>query len=117
MSQFTPFTWQPQFKQFIEQQMAFDPAHDIAHIQRVVISGIALATTENADLAVVIPACWLHDCVNVAKDSPQRNQGSRLSAKRAIEYLTEINYPAQYFDAIEHPISAHSYSANIATTT
>ncbi len=117
MSQFTPFTWQPQFKQFIEQQMAFDPAHDIAHIQRVVISGIALATTENADLAVVIPACWLHDCVNVAKDSPQRNQGSRLSAKRAIEYLTEINYPAQYFDAIEHAISAHSYSANIATTT
>jgi len=113
----TPLQWQTQFEQFVQQQMDFDPAHDIAHIKRVVTSGIALAELENADLAIVIPACWLHDCVNVAKDSPQRSQGSVLSAKRAIEYLTEVGYPAQYFEAIEHAISAHSYSANIATTT
>ena len=97
--------------------MAFDPAHDIAHIQRVVTSGIALAAIEQAELAVVLPACWLHDCVNVAKDSPQRSQGSRLSAQRAIEFLSSINYPSQYFDAIEHAIAAHSYSANIETST
>ena len=109
--------WQQQFQQFVEQQMKTDPAHDIAHIQRVVTSGIALAEQENAELAIVIPACWLHDCVNVAKDSPQRNQGSRLSAVRAIEYLKEIDYPAEYLAAIEHAICAHSYSANIETTT
>lgn len=109
--------WQTQFKQFVIEQMIVDPAHDIAHIQRVVTSGIALAENEQAELAIVIPACWLHDCVNVAKNSPQRNQGSRLSAKRAIEYLADIGYPSQYFSAIEHAISAHSYSANIETTT
>ncbi|NRA72818.1 MAG: HD domain-containing protein [Gammaproteobacteria bacterium] len=109
--------WQSQFKQFVTEQMIVDPAHDIAHIQRVVTSGLALAITEQAELAIVIPACWLHDCVNVAKDSPLRNQGSRLSAKRAIEFLTEINYPSQYFEAIEHAISAHSFSANIETIT
>ena len=109
--------WQQQFQQFVEQQMKTDPAHDIAHIQRVVTSGILLAQHESADLAVVIPACWLHDCVNVAKDSPQRNQGSRLSAIRAIEYLKEIDYPTEYYTAIEHAICAHSFSANIETTT
>jgi len=113
----TPLQWQAQFEQFVLQQMAFDPAHDIAHIKRVVTSGILLAQQEGADLAIVVPACWLHDCVNVAKDSPQRSQGSVLSAKRAIEYLTEIDYPSQYFFAIEHAISAHSFSANIETTT
>ncbi|EPJ43388.1 MAG: hypothetical protein OFPI_43310 [Osedax symbiont Rs2] len=109
--------WQQQFQQFVEQQMKTDPAHDLAHIQRVVTSGIALAQQESAELAVVVPACWLHDCVNVAKDSPQRNQGSRLSAIRAIEYLKEIDYPAEYYAAIEHAICAHSFSANIQTTT
>jgi len=110
-----PLAWQPTFQQFVEQQMTFDPAHDIAHIKRVVTSGIALADIEQADLAIVLPACWLHDCVNVPKDSPQRSQGSVLSADRAIEFLREINYPAHTFDAIHHAIAAHSFSANIET--
>jgi len=109
--------WQPQFQEFIEQQMAFDPAHDIAHIKRVVTSGITLAHQEKADLAIVLPACWLHDCVNVSKKSPLRNQGSMLSADKAIEFLQEINYPEHTFEAIHHAIAAHSFSANIATTT
>ncbi len=112
-----PLDWQPQFKQFVIKQMTADPAHDIAHIQRVVASGITLCKEEQAELAVVLPACWLHDCVNVDKKSPLRDQGSRLSADRAIEYLVEIGYPAQYYDAIHHAICAHSFSANIATTT
>jgi uncharacterized protein len=107
--------WQPIFQKFVEEQMTFDPAHDIAHIKRVVTSGIALATKEQADLAIVFPACWLHDCVNVPKDSPQRSQGSVLSADRAIEFLREIHYPEHTFDAIHHAVSAHSFSANIDT--
>lgn len=110
-----PLEWQPIFQAFVQQQMTFDPAHDIAHIKRVVTSGIALAHTESANLAVVLPACWLHDCVNVPKDSPQRSQGSVLSADRAIEFLKEVDYPAEYFEAIHHAIAAHSFSANIAT--
>ncbi|MCG7532517.1 HD domain-containing protein [Psychrobium sp. MM17-31] len=109
--------WQPIFQQFVEQQMAFDPAHDLAHIKRVVASGISLAQSEGAELAIVLPACWLHDCVNVPKDSPDRSKGSVFSADRAIEFLKEVDYPSQYFDAIHHAIAAHSYSANIATQT
>lgn len=109
--------WQVQFKQFVIEQMQADLAHDLAHIERVVTSGIELCQQENAELNVVLPACWLHDCVNVDKKSPLRDQGSRLSAARAIEYLTEIGYPADTYDAIHHAISAHSFSANIATQT
>jgi len=116
-NELNPMAWQAQFQQFVIEQMASDPAHDLAHIQRVVTSGIALCEIEQASLAIVLPACWLHDCVNVDKKSPLRDQGSRLSAERAIEYLTEIGYPAQYFDAIHHAIAAHSFSANIATET
>ncbi len=111
------YAWQKQFKNFIEQRMRLDAAHDIAHIERVVSTGIALAISEDADLNVVIPACWLHDCVNVPKDSPQRSVSSKLSAKRANQFLMQINYPRRYFSDIEHAISAHSYSANIPTTT
>lgn len=109
--------WQKHFKSFVTEQMQQDPAHDIAHIKRVVTSGIALAKKENADLNIVLPATWLHDCVNVPKTSNLRAKGSILSADRAIEYLTEIKYPSQYFDAIHHAIAAHSYSANIQTKT
>lgn len=117
MNQAELIHWQKQFKAFVTEQMQQDPAHDIAHIQRVVTSGIALANKENADINIVLPACWLHDCVNVPKKSNLRAKGSILSADRAIEYLTEIKYPAHYFDAIHHAIAAHSYSANIETKT
>jgi len=112
-----PIDWQSQFQQFVIEQMASDPAHDLGHIQRVVTSGIALCEIEQAELAIVLPACWLHDCVNVDKKSPLRDQGSRLSADCAIKYLSKIGYPAQYFDQIHHAIAAHSFSANIATET
>ena len=113
----TVLEWQDTFAQFVEQQMAVDPAHDIAHIKRVVTSGIALATKEQADLAVVLPACWLHDCVNVPKNSPQRSQGSILSADKAIGFLHSVKYPSSTYDAIHHAIAAHSFSANIDTQT
>lgn len=107
--------WQQLFSEYVAHQMDFDAAHDIAHIKRVVAAGIELASQENADLAVVIPACWLHDCVTVDKKSPQRHLGSVLSADHAIEYLKQHQYPDRYLPAIHHAIAAHSFSANIQT--
>ena len=117
----TPFDWQPQFEQFLDAQMAAstvdDAAHDQAHIHRVVKSAVQLAENEQADLNIVIPAAWLHDCVVIPKDSPQRSQASRLAAETAVSYLQSINYPQQYLDGIAHAIEAHSFSAGIPTQT
>lgn len=110
-------TWEAQFAQFIQRGTPADAAHDLEHIRRVVTNARALAAQEQADLAIVLPAAWLHDCVNVAKDSPLRPQASVLAGRAAVEFLQDIGYPAQYLPAIQHAIEAHSFSANITPQT
>ena len=109
--------WEAQFAQFIQRSAPADAAHDLEHIRRVVANARMLAAQEQADLAVVLPAAWLHDCVSVAKDSPLRAQASQLAGRAAVEFLQTIGYPAQHLPAIQHAIEAHSFSANIAPQT
>jgi uncharacterized protein len=106
--------WEAQFQVFLDRGTAGDVAHDREHILRVVRSARWLALAENADLTVVIPAAWLHDCVIVPKDSPLRAQASRLAADAAVAFLREADYRYADLDAIGHAIAAHSFSANIA---
>lgn len=94
-----------------------DPSHDFLHICRVVETAQKLAVEEDADLAIVVPAAYFHDFVNVPKDDPRRKQASRLSSKAAVEYLATVNYPAHLYPAIAHAIEAHSFSANITPET
>ena len=91
----------------------FDPSHRIDHVQRVFLNMRRLAEQEQADLNVLIPATWLHDCVAVCKKSGKRAQASTLSADAAIAWLRQEGYPEQHFDAIHHAIAAHSFSAGI----
>lgn len=91
-----------------------DPSHDILHIRRVVHTAQRLAAAEGADMMVVTPAAWLHDCVTVTKNDPRRTMASRLSADAALEHLAGMGYPSEYFPAIHHAIAAHSFSAGIA---
>jgi len=106
-----------QLKNYILQQMTTDPAHDLSHIERVVTAAKSFAITEQAQLAVIIPAAWLHDCVSLPKNHPERQNSSKLAAIEALCVLREINYPDNYFDEIKHAIEAHSYSANIPVRT
>lgn len=110
-------SWEPPIRAFLERQTASDPAHDLEHVRRVVMSARMLAIEEGADLAVVLPAAWLHDCVVVPKDSPQRTLASRMAADSAIDLLGELGYPAEHLPAIRHAIEAHSFSAGITPRT
>jgi uncharacterized protein len=76
-----------------------------------------LAAAEGADMAVVLPAAWLHDCVVVPKDSADRPRASRLAAAAAADFLAEAGYPAAHVPAIRHAIEAHSFSARIPPQT
>ena len=111
-------TWidDQRFESFIN-NLDSDTAHGIEHIRRVVINARRIANAEGANLDVVIPAAWLHDCVVVPKNSPDRSRASTLAADRAIEYLRENNFPAEHFSAIHHAIAAHSFSAGIPCET
>lgn len=94
-----------------------DAAHGLGHVQRVVTNARRLAAAEHARLEVVLPAAWLHDCVTVPKDSPQRASASRLAAAQAGAWLRAWNYPAALLPDIAHAIEAHSFSAGIVPRT
>ncbi|MCG9227916.1 HD domain-containing protein [Vibrio diabolicus] len=103
--------------QFLEFMQQVDAAHDISHVQRVVNTAKKLAMEEGADLSIVLPAAYLHDCFTYPKDHPNRKQSSIIAAKKAVAFLESIDYPQQYHDAIAHAIEAHSFSANIRPNT
>lgn len=94
-----------------------DPAHDILHVKRVVKLAKQLALEENGKLEVILPAAWLHDFVNLAKDHPKRKEASQMAGQNALIFLRDVQYPEIYFDEIYHAICAHSYSAGIKPET
>ena len=94
-----------------------DVAHDVEHIRRVVANARHLAEAEGARLDVVVPAAWLHDCVVVAKDSPERAQASRLASAEAVRLLADWGAPVELLPDVAHAIEAHSFSAGIAPRT
>lgn len=108
--------WEQRFARHAETVPA-DAAHDPEHVRRVVRQARRLAELEGADLAVVTPAAWLHDCVHVPKSSPDRSRASRLAAAEAVRLLRDWRYPEGQLDAIAHAIEAHSFSAGIAPRT
>jgi uncharacterized protein len=107
------------YQNILEQawQDQHDSGHDIGHITRVLKSARLIAAQHGGRLEVIIPAVWLHDIVNLPKDSPNRTMASRMAADKAIEILAQHHYPALYLEGIHHAIAAHSFSANIEATT
>lgn len=107
-------------KAFIQEAIladSTDSAHDLAHTERVVQNAKRYARAEGADLKVVVPAAWLHDCVSVPKSSPDRSRASSMAADEAKKFLLSINYDSALIDSIVHAVEAHSYSANIEAST
>lgn len=104
-------------EQHVRDLTATDPAHDFQHIRRVVTNARRFAEEEGANMEVVLPAAWLHDCVTLPKNADNRDQASRAAAAEAVAFLEQIDYPARWHDAIAHAIESHSYSAGIAPRT
>ncbi len=102
---------------FVARTAAADAAHDLQHVRRVVRNAIQLTTGEGADPLITLPAAWLHDCVAVAKDSPQRARGSLLAAEAAVSFLADLDYPEDKLPDVFHAIEAHSFTAGIPTRT
>src|SRR4051812_8641407 len=99
--------WEALFRTKLTSISDKDPAHDLAHFERVVATAKRLAVEERADQEIVVPAAWLHDFVNVPKNDPRRAQASRISAEAAMHYLREVGYPSGPIPQIGHAIAAH----------
>ena len=106
-----------QYKEFLINDCYFDSAHDLTHIQRVVQSAKKICMQENADSEIVTAAAWLHDCVTLPKDHPDRSKSSILAGEKAAEFLKSTDFPEEKIQNVAHAIKAHSYSAGIKPET
>jgi len=94
-----------------------DSAHGLAHIQRVVKNAELILKTEEADSEIVITAAWLHDCVILPKNHPDRKKASFLAAEKASRFLKSTSFPDIKIKEVVHAIEAHSFSAGIPAQT
>src|SRR5258708_170811 len=92
-------------------------ADDLEHVRRGVASARGVAAAEKARTEMVLPAAWLHDCVTVPKDSPQRAAAARLAAAQAVSWLRAWGWPEKWLPEISHTIEGHRFSANVAPRT
>lgn len=105
------------YKDFLLNKCSFDSAHGLTHIQRVVKSAQAICEREGGDSEVVIAAAWLHDCVSLPKNHPDRSRSSILAGEKAAEFLKNTDFPESKIQYVVHAIEAHSYSAGIKPKT
>ena len=106
--------WESKINAWVSDQMATaDSGHGIDHVRRVVENSKRIGTAEQACPEVYLAAAWLHDCVSLPKNSPDRHLASTLAANKAEQYLASINYPDKWVARIQHCIQAHSFSAKI----
>jgi uncharacterized protein len=93
-----------------------DGAHDVSHIVRVWRNVQLIHRDEGGDLEVLAAAVLLHDCVEVAKDSPLRSKASMLAANEARVRLTALGWEPSRIETVARAIESHSFSAEVAPT-
>jgi len=102
---------------FLKESSETDSAHDLGHTKRVVANAKIILNTEAADTEIVIASAWLHDCVILPKNHPDREKASQLAAQKSAEFLNSIEFPDHKIDGVIHAIEAHSFSAGIKPKT
>src|ERR1700733_13478629 len=93
-----------------------DGAHDLSHIVRVWRNAKLIHQEEGGDLEVLAAAVLLHDCVQVAKNSPLRSNASVLAANEARIRLEALGWEPSRIDTVANSIESHSFSAGVAPT-
>ncbi|MEM9910605.1 MAG: HD domain-containing protein [Pseudomonadota bacterium] len=96
---------------------ASDASHDVSHVLRVWGNVQKISDTEGGDREILVVTTFLHDCVDVPKESPARGQASRLAAKKAVRLLAGYGWAKERAALVGHAIEAHSFSARIEPET
>lgn len=90
-----------------------DPAHDVAHVRRVVNNAKTILKHEDTarvDEFVTLAACWLHDIVQLPKGSGPPGESARRSAAQALEILAGLGVDPDRARHIADAVRTHSYS-------
>ncbi|WP_213805157.1 HD domain-containing protein [Granulicella sp. dw_53] len=90
-----------------------DGSHDLSHLTRVWKNARTIHAEEGGDLELIAAAVLLHDCVQIAKDSPERANASRLAAQKARQLLASLGWVSDRIDTVAEAIESHSFSAGL----
>jgi uncharacterized protein len=88
-----------------------DPAHDFAHVTRVVRSARAIAIEEGADVDVAVTAALLHELFNHPKGHPEAHLSGEICAAEAEELLR--NEGVLSAGAVADAIRTHAFSRGL----
>jgi len=110
--------WRDELRAIAASNGEDDGAHDIAHLDRVWNLAQSIQSVhQEADLMVILAACYLHDIVNLPKNHPDRARASTLAAELACIKLKAVGFPEEKLAGVSQAIAAHSYSAGIVPST
>lgn len=101
------------FIEIARQRSYEDPAHDFAHVTRVVKNAQLILQKEAADAEVVIPAILLHELFNYPKDHPESRYSGDVCAEKAQLVLAQFDYPLPKRDMVLDCIRFHSFSRGV----
>jgi uncharacterized protein len=91
-----------------------DPAHDLAHVRRVVANTHNILNGEpEADRFVTLAAAWLHDIVQLPKGTGAPGESARRSASEASTYLETLGIDAGLIARIADAVATHSFSGGL----
>lgn len=90
-----------------------DPSHDWGHINRVLSMALKFSDELNANNEILIPAVYLHDLINIPKNSVHRSKASEYSSQKAQELLSSIGYGKDLCSKVGTVILEHSFSRGL----
>lgn len=91
-----------------------DSAHDIYHTLRVLKNAEFIASKENGDLDIIIPAALFHDIICYPKNSEKSKYSSDESADFATSVLEKLtDYPKDKISKVHTSIRQCSFSKGI----
>lgn len=93
------------------------PAHDFAHVTRVVRTAETLARAERADVEICVTAALLHELFNYPKGHPESHLSGERCAEEALVLLHADGWTEDRAEAVAYAIRVHPFSRGIVPTT
>jgi uncharacterized protein len=93
--------------------IAADPAHDFAHVLRVLKNASTLAEAEGAKGDICQISALLHELVNLPKDHPESHRSGELCATAAHDLLDAHGFASDVRDRVTECIRVHAFSAGL----
>jgi uncharacterized protein len=108
-------------EKLVHERMQGDPAHDFAHCERVAVWTIRLGWAEvqgesgggakaGFSVGAAVAAAYLHDWVNLPKNSPDRARASEMSACEARRILESFEFDGAEIEDVCNAVRTHSFS-------